>query len=205
MPVRSLASNLTRAWLASAVLTAPGLAQTGPISGTVVDSRSQPVGDARVVVEGTTLQTQTNSSGQFRFGDVRGPEATLRVTRIGYTPLVEKVAVGGGAVRLVLADAAIQLNAIVVTGTAGAVEKRTVGSAIATINAVDLVRIAPAPDVTQLINGRATGVTVVPGTGVVGSGPRVNIRGQKSLSLSDQPLVYVDGVRVNNDISSGPE
>src|SRR5438046_2994257 len=110
MPIRSFIRSLTRSWLVSAVLVTPALAQNGPISGTVVDSHSQPIGDARVVVEGTTLQTQTNSSGQFRLGDVRGPEATLRVTRIGYTPLVERVAVGSSAVRFVLADAAIQLN-----------------------------------------------------------------------------------------------
>jgi TonB-linked SusC/RagA family outer membrane protein len=56
-----------------------------------------------------------------------------------------------------------------------------------------------------MLNGRATGVTVVPGTGVIGGGPRINIRGQSSLSLSDQPLVYVDGVRVSNDVASGPK
>ncbi|MBI4501178.1 MAG: TonB-dependent receptor [Gemmatimonadetes bacterium] len=205
MAIRRIALCFTLGGLAFLVLTIPALSQTGPIVGSVVDSRSQPVANARVAVEGAGLQTQTNASGQFRLGEVQGPEVTLRVTRIGYTPLLEKVLVGRADLRLVLADAAIQLNAIVVTGTAGAVERRTVGNAISTVNVADLVRLASAPDITRLINGRATGVTVVPGTGVVGAGPRVNIRGQKSLSLSDQPLVYVDGVRVNNDISAGPK
>lgn len=204
MRLRSLVCYLTRSWLALAVLATPALSQTGPISGTVVDSRLQPVPDARVAVEGTALQALTNSNGVFRLADVPGLEVTLRVTAIGYGPLSEKVRVGRVGVRLVLAEAALQLDALVVTGTAGPVEKRTVGNAITSIDVADLRTVSPGQDVTQLINGRATGVTVVPGTGVVGAGPRVNIRGQKSLSLSDQPLIYVDGVRVNNDISSGP-
>ena len=58
---------------------------------------------------------------------------------------------------------------------------------------------------TNLLNGKAPGVSVVPGTGTVGGGPRITIRGQGSFSLSDQPLLYVDGVRVNNDVAAGPK
>ena len=65
--------------------------------------------------------------------------------------------------------------------------------------------IAPVAKRAGLINGRAPGVVMVAGSGAVGSGPRFRIRGASSLSLSDQPLVYIDGVRVANDISTGPQ
>lgn len=179
--------------------------QAGAIAGVVVDSRARAVSDARVQVVGTTNETRTDPVGQFRLERLSGPQVTIRVARIGFRPLTQDVRVGDSNVRLVLAEAAVELNAIVVTGTAGGVEKRTVGNTITTINTADLQKLARAPDITQLINGRAAGVTVIPGTGVVGAGPRIVIRGQKSLSLNDQPLLYVDGVRVDNEINSGPQ
>ena len=63
--------------------------------------------------------------------------------------------------------------------------------------------MAPSPDLSGLINSRAPGVVVIPGTGQIGSGPRIRIRGVNSFSLTDQPLIYIDGVRVANDVSTG--
>src|SRR2546425_13283280 len=54
-------------------------------------------------------------------------------------------------------------------------------------------------------NGRAAGVLIQPATGAVGSGSRIRIRGASSFSLGNQPLVYVDGVRVDADFASGPQ
>ncbi|TLY55113.1 MAG: SusC/RagA family TonB-linked outer membrane protein, partial [Gemmatimonadetes bacterium] len=56
----------------------------------------------------------------------------------------------------------------------------------------------------SLINGRAPGVEILPGTGQAGSGSKVRIRGISSLSLLNNPLLYVDGIRVDNDQSTGP-
>ena len=56
----------------------------------------------------------------------------------------------------------------------------------------------------ELLNGRVSGLVAMAGTGVLGAGPRLKIRGTASLALDDQPLIYVDGVRVNNDIGAGP-
>ena len=77
------------------------------------------------------------------------------------------------------------------------------GNSAATIQAAAIQNLAPAPDVSSLINSRAPGVVVIPGTGQVGSGPRIRIRGMNSFSLSDQPLIYIDGVRVANDVATG--
>src|SRR5438105_4209045 len=67
-----------------------------------------------------------------------------------------------------------------------------------------LPKLEPVSQVQSMINGRAAGVQVAPGTGMVGAGPRIRIRGVSTLSLSDQPLIYVDGVRTNNDVNAGP-
>src|SRR5690606_25368466 len=83
-------------------------------------------------------------------------------------------------------------------------QRRAGGNAVGNISAEDLQVISPAPQVSNLIAGRSPGVVVVPGTGMVGSGPRIRIRGASSFSLSDQPLLYIDGIRVDNDVSTGP-
>ncbi|MGH7575423.1 MAG: TonB-dependent receptor domain-containing protein, partial [Longimicrobiales bacterium] len=106
--------------------------------------------------------------------------------------------------RIALSETAIELDEVVVTGTAGAVERRSIGNAVSTIDAAAELELSGAPDVGTLINGRAAGVVITPGTGRIGSGPSINIRGRSTLSLNDQPLIYVDGVRVNNDIGTGP-
>ncbi|MGH7664285.1 MAG: SusC/RagA family TonB-linked outer membrane protein, partial [Gemmatimonadaceae bacterium] len=179
-------------------------AQDGFVAGIVVDAQSQePLPGAQVTAVGTDRRAVTDGRGRFRIQELSGAEVTLRAARIGYRELEQRANVGDSDVRLSLTELAIELDAVVVTGTAGATEKRELGNAIATIEAADVVEIAPITTTTALINGRAPGVVVQTGTGMVGSGPRIRIRGASSFSLSDQPLLYVDGVRVNNEIASG--
>ena len=64
---------------------------------------------------------------------------------------------------------------------------------------------APIVSLQSLINGRAPGVVVMPTSGQVGTGAQVRIRGQASFSLGNNPLLFVDGVRVNNEVATGPQ
>ena len=190
-------------WLAAVALASgPIAAQEAIVTGTVVDEQGNPVANAQVFVEGTTSGTLTNSEGTFRLAAQRG-EVTIRVVILGFRTEQQTVTAPAEGVRFELVSAAINLDAIVVTGTAGAVERRAVGTAITTINAADQVGLAPTPDVTNLINGRAPGVIVTPGTGMVGAGPTIRIRGASSFSLNTQPLIYVDGVRLDNGFGTG--
>lgn len=175
------------------------------ITGTVVDERDRGVGRAQIIVVGSTLRTSADGAGRFRIENAPDGDVTLRVSAIGYRPVTQVVAAGAADVRIALTATAINLAELVVTGTAVAAQKREIGNSVATVDAAEFQDFAPARDLTNLLNGKAPGVSIVPGTGTVGGGPRVTIRGQGSLSLSDQPLLYVDGVRVNNDVASGPK
>ena len=180
-------------------------AQVRTITGITVDERRTPVAGALVAVVGTTIQTSTDGAGRFRLENAPDGDVTLRVTAIGFKPLTRTVPAGVSDVRLELAGAAINLEEVVVTGTPVAAQKREIGNSVATVSATDFQNVAPARDLANLLNAKAPGVTVAQGTGTVGGGPRITIRGQGSLSLSDQPLLYVDGVRVDNDVASGPK
>jgi TonB-linked SusC/RagA family outer membrane protein len=180
-------------------------AQEGTTAGTVTSSRTQqPVAGARIAVAGTPLVATTDARGRFRFGQLTGTEVTLEIRMIGFRPGTFSVRVGDQAIRLVLEEQAVSLDEVVVTGTAGVAEKRTLGNAVGEVDASFVTERAPIANVQNLLNTRVAGVMVLPGSGNLGTGGVTRIRGVASLSLSNEPLLYVDGVRVNNDPAAGP-
>ncbi len=186
----------------AAAMAARGSAQD--VAGVVIDSRTgRPLEGVQVGVEGGQTIVRTDGRGQFRLAGLTGTSVTIRVALIGYRPLTEIVAVGKTDLRLALSQQAINLAEVVVTGTPAAAERRTLGIATATVHAADQQAFAPTPDISNLINSRAPGVVVIPGTGQIGSGPQIRIRGVNSFSLNGNPLIYIDGARVNNDVAQG--
>jgi TonB-linked SusC/RagA family outer membrane protein len=177
------------------------------VAGRVVEANtSQPISGAQIVVEGTRTGGLSDTQGRFRIGPLTpGQQVNLRTLMVGYRTVTQPARVGEAAIRIALHETAVELDQIVVTGTAGGTMKRAVGNSVSTVSASKLNEIAPARDVSRLINGRSPGVQVAPGTGMVGAGARIRIRGAATLSLSDQPLIYVDGVRVDNDVAAGPQ
>jgi TonB-linked SusC/RagA family outer membrane protein len=180
-------------------------AQDSVVAGVVLGAATgTPLEGARLTIEGTPLVQTTDARGQFRFADVPGTEVTLRVVRIGYQPAAVVVQVGRSDLEVRLRESTVRLNEIVVTGQPQGTERRAVGNSIATIDAPAALELSGAGDLDKLINGRAAGVTIIPGSGRVGTGPTITVRGLGSLSLKSQPLLYIDGVRVANDIATGP-
>ncbi|HET7460638.1 MAG TPA: TonB-dependent receptor [Longimicrobium sp.] len=193
--------------LALAALLAPraAAAQQGEVAGTVVSvASSRPLGGAQVSVPGTDRRAVTDAGGRFRLTGLAGAEVTLRASLIGYAPATRTARVGDAEVRIALNEAAVALNAVVVTGTPVPTERRALGNAVGTINAAEVTQQAPITSVQSLLNGRAPGVVIQPGTGAVGTGARIRVRGASSFSLSNEPLVYVDGVRINSTAATGP-
>ena len=178
---------------------------SGTLAGVVVDAASlRPLDNVQIGVQGTSLTAITDAAGQFRITNVPNAEVTLQLRRIGYKVSTELVRVGRTDLRLTLVSAPALLSEVVISGTAEPIEKRALGNSVTKIQAAEVQQVAPAFGVSSLINGRAPGVVIIAGSGAIGSGPRMRIRGAGSLSLSDQPLVYVDGVRINSEVSSGP-
>ena len=175
------------------------------VTGTVTAVATQrPIADAQVIVEGTTLGATTDAAGRFRIAGVGGGEVRLVVRRIGYQPRTVPARAGQPA-QVALAERVLELNQVVVTGTAGVAERRAVGNAVAQVRAAEVVATQPVRNVQDLLTGRASGVSVVGSSGQVGTGSRIRVRGASSLSLGNDPLIYVDGVRVDNQQASGPQ
>ena len=192
--------GLGAALFAALVLAPAAQAQNGTVIGTVTESGSQrPLESAQVFIEGTGAGTLTNSSGRFVLVNAPLGEHTLTVQLVGYREGSQSITVAAGSTvtaNFELAVTAIALDQIVVTGAGVATEKRKLGNTIATID-VATVENAPVTDFSQLIAGREAGVVALPSSGYTGEGARIRIRGSASLSQVNEPIVYVDGIRVD--------
>lgn len=178
------------------------------IVGQVVDSANkEPVAGASVQVLGTQLGAVTDSAGQYRIAGVAQGQQTLVARRVGYAPRRHTVTVGTDGeltVDFALAPAPTSLSEVIVTGTAGGQQRRELGTAVGEVKAPEVLAKSQAPDLSSLLNSRVAGVSIVPSTGRLGAGPSIEIRGISSLSLDNQPLIYIDGVRVSNRTGGGP-
>ena len=175
-------------------------AQTGTVSGTVTGDLGQPLTGAQVSLVGTGLGTATNSSGKYTIVNVPPAAYRIRAQMIGHRPVENSLTVTAGATLthdFSLRTQAIALDAIVVTGTPGAARQREVGNAVSQL---DIAQIPEPPaNVGALLQGRATGMTVTQSSAAAGSGSMIRLRGNVSVAMSNQPLIYVDGVRLRSD------
>jgi TonB-linked SusC/RagA family outer membrane protein len=179
--------------------------QTGrTIAGTVLTAAAlTPLQGAEVRLQNTTTSVFTDVSGRFRLPNVPDGPATVVVRRLRYQPLTQTIEAGVTDARLLMAEATVQLDEVVVTGTAVGTQQRSVGNAVSTIAVSQELERSAVPDLGNLINARAAGVIVTQGNGRAGAGTGISIRGRSTISLNQQPLVYVDGVRVTNDVGTG--
>jgi len=177
----------------------------GTITGTVTDRDTrQPLLAAQVQVVGTPRGAATDEQGAYRILGVPAGTVTLRVRRIGYQSIDVPVTVtAGGTVtqNFTIGRAAAQLEQVVVTATGETRRRVESGAATSTIDS-SRMNLAATTNFSQALAARAPGVTVSSPGGTSGTGSRIRIRGSNSLSLSNDPLIIVDGVLLGNSSAS---
>ncbi len=173
---------------------------TGTIRGTVRNSGTNlPLGSAQLSVAGSRLGTMSREDGSFVITSVPAGSQTVQAHLIGYAAASKTVTVVAGQtvrVDLVLNQAAVSLDEVVVTGTAGQARRREVGNSI---SAPKLPEATVAASVASVLQGRVPGASIELSGGSAGAGSSIRLRGNSSVALSNQPLVYIDGVRVRSD------
>jgi TonB-linked SusC/RagA family outer membrane protein len=207
---RSLQHLLTAALAAAAMALAPSghaLAQqnTGTVAGRVTEAESQrPISEAQISVVGTTRGARTDADGRYRITGVPAGQVTLRLARIGYQSTTRQLTVQPG--QEATADFSVSAVATVlsaVTTTASGTQQlaRENGASVAQIS-VDTIVLAPVQNFSELVTARTPGVSISQSTGTTGMGARIRIRGANSMSLSNEPLLIIDGVRIDNTAES---
>lgn len=192
---------------AAALLPSSVRAQQGVVTGRVVERGTlKPIPDATVIIVGTGIAARTNENGIFRLNGVATGPLMLRATRIGYAAGSQSVTVGDAGnegIDFQLGQVATQLDVVVTSAVTGQVERaRESGTNVGTI-AVAQINKATITRMADVLQGRTAGVTLQQTSGTPGTGQRLRVRGQTSLSLNNEPLVYVDGMQVSNGNNLG--
>ena len=176
-----------------------GSAQTGSVAVTVVEVGGRPVFQAQVSVVNTNLGGVTGADGKVLIRGVAPGPRQVRVLRVGFAEQKKEVAVptqGTVAADFTLSQVAISLTPVVTTAT-GDTRRVEIGNSISSIDAGKLTETSPITNLTDLLNARSPGVLVTPGM-QTGTGARVRIRGTSSLSLGNDPIYVIDGIRMTS-------
>jgi iron complex outermembrane receptor protein len=165
------------------------------VSGTVTDGANGDVlPGVNVQVQGTQTGTATDAQGQYTI-TVPGPDAQLIFSFVGYQQKTVRVG-DRTTIDVTLQPQVRDLEEVVVTGY-GQQRRVEISGSVASVNVAD-VNTGQASSPQELLKGRVSGVSVIQNSGEPGAGVRINVRGQSSISASNDPLYVVDGVPINN-------
>ena len=202
MAVRSLIS-VSAMGAAMAFTAGPLVAQTGTVTGLVADaSTTQPLSGAQVSISAENVGGLTRANGRFLIPGLPVGIHSLEVRIIGYATQTTDVTVSAGETTLAdfqLEAEAIALDEIVVTGTGGVTSRRQLGQTVETIGS-DVIESVSIPNVTELLSGRIVGM-VPSSQPAVGTSANIVLRGAVSVTQRNRPLIYIDGIRVDDTFS----
>src|SRR5690349_3843053 len=194
--VRSLAS-FTVVLLLSAFATSPAAAQRR-VTGRVSEAAGQPVANATVSVQGTTIGAITAEDGRYALNNVPEGAQTIVVRRIGYRRATQLLPSGATTLDVQLNADLLQLETVVVTGQATTVSSQNAANAVTVVGTGEVNRV-PQPNVENALQGKVPGAVITQNGGAPGGGVQLQIRGSNTVNGAFQPLYVVDGVIVNND------
>lgn len=159
------------------------------VSGKITDEADQPLPGVTVLIKGTTKGTVTNMDGNYSISNI--PDGTtLQFSFVGM--LSQEVVVGSQAViNVTMKTDAIGIEEVVAIGY-GTVKKSDLTGSLSSISD-KLFEDQPMTSLSQLLQGRASGIVVSPTSGALGSPSKIRIRGANSISGSNDPLYIVDG------------
>ncbi|GAA4312268.1 TonB-dependent receptor [Mucilaginibacter gynuensis] len=177
-------------------------AQSGTITGKVVDENNLPLPAATVVVKGKSISTSTDANGFYKLSNVPAGAQTVVISFIGYKNQENPVNVSG-AVSLngQLEPSTLALNEVAVIGY-GTVRKSDATGAISVVTAKDFNRGA-VNTIQDAIVGKLPGVVITSTSGAPGNTSTIRIRGGASLNASNDPLIVIDNVPIDNTALGG--
>jgi len=190
------------------LLAAPNLGAQ-QITGRVLDQRTgAPMAAVQVFVAGSGIGALSQQNGRYLLLNVPAGMHTLTAQRIGYREQTADVTVAAGETLVqdfAMSEAALGLDEIIVTGTPGGTQRRAIGNAVTSVSASEVTETVAIATVQDLLAGRSPGVQFSRVSGNVGTGAGIDIRGVGSFAVGGNPLIYVDGIRVNNSTETGPQ
>jgi len=179
------------------VITSLSLYAQSTISGTVTDESGNPLIGANVIVEGTVVGAATDIDGIFSINYIPEGEYTLLVSYFGYKDQLLTTS-DTQNLNFILQQDVFDMDKVVVTGIAS---ERSIGNTEVSVSRVDASELSETnsfSDMGQLLYGKVAGVDIRKASGNVGGGWRFDVRAGGGLNGSEQPVIYVDGIRIDN-------
>ena len=180
--------------MGSILVSAPAVAQQKTVTGRVSDEQGAPLPAASVVIKGTRTGTLSNAGGNYTIRASAGE--VLQFKFIGTVP-AERVVGADNVINVQLRRTPTSLDAVVVTALGQTTEQRALGTAQQTVQGTDIAGTQRENFINSL-QGRVAGVNVVSSSGVPGASSMITIRGISSISSSNQPLMVIDGLPMDN-------
>lgn len=171
------------------------------IRGVVVDFKTnQPLAGANVFIKGTNVGAAADKDGRFFFNFDAAQNFTLVASFMGYKKFEREFAPSADLsnLKIEMQVDVFQGEEVVITGVASKREKAVAEVAVARVSASQLTVTNSYQDISQLVTGKIPGVKIEPSSGNVGGGIRFNMRSAAGINGDEQPLVFVDGIRVDN-------
>ena len=169
------------------------------ITGQVTDKSGKPLNGVSIHINNTQIGTLTDDMGRFTI-DVPDQNAILSFSYIGFTPIEQKIG-SRNTLNIELVPENTGLNEIVVVGY-GTQKKSDITGSIATIKS-DNIQDVPAANLSQALQGQGAGIDIQKsgGNSKPGAKPTIRIRGTRSISAGNDPLLVVDGIPFDGDIN----
>ena len=171
------------------------------ITGIVIgDVTEEPLVAANVLVKGTSVGTATDSEGRF-FIDYSNEEGfILQVFYMGYKrkEIVLEAGSSLSDILIRMQEDVFKGQEVVVTGIASETSREVAAVSVGSVDATKLTELNVYSDVAQLINGKVSGAKISTSSGNVGGGYRFDIRSGGGLNGNGQPVIYIDGIRIDN-------
>ena len=197
MDMFNFCSRAGKVALASTLVVSALQAQQTAVRGTVVDAKGEPVIGATVRLKtNSAVGTVTDFDGKFSLNAPKG--AVLVVSYIGYT--TQEVQAGTQHLNVILQEDNKSLKEVVVIGY-GSLQKKDLTGSVTSISDKNFQKGAISTP-SELLVGKVAGVQITPSASP-GAGSTIRIRGGASLNASNDPLIVIDGVPVDNSAASG--
>lgn len=180
--------------------------QTGTLTGTVSDANNgSPLPGANIgLLELPTKGTATDINGLYTIPDIPVGTHTVVVRYVGFREVTATVNIQANQATeqdFFLDEDFLNMEEIVVTGQGASIEKRRLSSDVSILNSRE-IESAPVASIDELLQGRVTGATVRAQSAQPGQGMNINFRGITSAFASQTPVIYIDGIRVDNRSST---
>ena len=178
------------------------IAQNKQVSGIVTDENGEPVIGASVIAKGTTVGTATDAEGKFSFSAGENV-STVVVKYIGYATVEAPVSTG---MKIELRPASSSLNEVVITALGISKEKKALGYSITEVGGNEMITARGGMNnPINALQGKVAGLQIASSSGSLGGSSKILIRGNHSISGSNQPLFVIDGVPVEGKDFNGSE